>query len=574
MTGQIATRVQLALVGALGGALLWLVVEAVDQDWAGDRVGLVLTGLVLTLFGGVLAMAGPLGLLRAVPRALGLAIVAAGLVALALLRYAEPGDFFDTPMQALAGLAVATLPLPFLIAGAKSGWRDYAALFFEAWSIVLRFAAAGAFTGLIWLVIYLSDEVLRIVGIEVIGDLLNYDIVPMVVTGAVLGLAMAVIYDLAELLSPYLVLRMFRLLLPVVLAVMAVFLIGLPIRGLNGLVTGFSPAMLLLAMVAAGIALVSIAVDQTDAEATQSDVQRRSAQGMALILPIIAGLAFWAIWLRVGQHGWSPERVFVALIAAVGIGYGLVYAAAVLRGPGWMDRIRRGNIHLALGVIAVAALWLTPVLNAERISAENQLARLIGGQMAVEDLDVYTLRSWGNPGAAVLAKLEARAKEPGQEALAAVLSGEVAGTGAARAELAEALQALMPVQPASATGTRAVILGLTEDYMLLDWTEVCGKKLETGQPACLMVVADLMPALPGEEAVVFLERDANYVEVLGVSVDGGVVRTRPVMRPDGRYIGTTDAAALLRQYHVAPPPMTQAVLNQLGIGESGLLIMP
>ena len=40
-----------------------------------------------------------------------------------------------------------------------------------------------------------------------------------------------------------------------------------------------------------------------------------------------------------------------------------------------MERIRQGNIRVALGIIVLAALWLTPVLNAERISAQSQLAR-------------------------------------------------------------------------------------------------------------------------------------------------------------------------------------------------------
>jgi hypothetical protein len=67
-----------------------------------------------------------------------------------------------------------------------------------------------------------------------------------------LGLGMAVIHDLAELLSPYVVLRVFRLFLPVVLAVMAIFLVALPFRGLDGLAGGLSPAMLLLVMVGGG----------------------------------------------------------------------------------------------------------------------------------------------------------------------------------------------------------------------------------------------------------------------------------------------------------------------------------
>ena len=344
MTGQIAMRVQLSLAGALGGALIWAAIKAAERDWIGQYASLVLFGLLATLFGAILGMAGPLGLARALPRAAGLALSVAALLALTALRYGDPEDFFAGPIPALAAFTVATMPVPFLIAAEKSGWRAYPSLFLEAWSVVLRFAAAGAFTGLVWLVIYLSDEVLRIVGIDVIRQLVGRDLVVLVLSGAVMGLGMAVIHDLTELLSPYVVLRLFRLFLPVVLAVMAVFLVALPFRGLDGLAGGLSPALLLLTMVAGGIALVSIAVDQTDAEATQSPLLRRCAQGMALVLPLVAGLALWAIWLRVADNGWSPDRVFVMVVAVVGIAYGLIYAAAVLRGGAWMERIRQGNL--------------------------------------------------------------------------------------------------------------------------------------------------------------------------------------------------------------------------------------
>lgn len=575
MTGQIAARTQLAIAGGLGGLLVWLVIEALDRGWIGDYPALILSGGIVTLFGAVLGMAGPIGLSRALPRAAGLAIVVAGLIAMTLLRYESPDDFVQAGIPVLAIMAVATLPVPFLIAGAKSGWRDYALLFLEAWSVVLRFAAAGAFTGLVWLVILLSDEVLNIVGLDVIGRLLDHWVVPLVLTGAVLGLGMAVIHDLADLLSPYVVLRLFRLFLPVVLVVMAVFLVALPFRGLDGLAGGLSPALLLLTMVAGGISLVSIAVDQSDADATQSLVLIRSAQGMALLLPLVAGLALWAIWLRVADRGWSPDRVFVVLIAGLGVAYGLVYAQAVLRRGPWMERIRQGNIYMALVVIGLAALWLTPVLNAERISAQDQLARFSDGRTPVEALDLDALRSWGRPGAEVIALLETRAKEPGQEALAARLAGEAPASGVDRADLLASLKAAMPLQPATAGGTRDTLFDAAEDYMLEDWKRVCEARLSADQPACLMVVADLMPTVPGEEAMLFLQRSVDYVEIAGLYLGpDGYLRMRGTTRPDGNVFPAPDALALMRQYLDTPPPVTAAMLNQLGTGETGLIILP
>ncbi|MCU0903047.1 MAG: DUF4153 domain-containing protein [Tabrizicola sp.] len=575
MTGQIAARIGLALAGALGGFLFWTVTEAQDRDWIGQYPAMVLFGLISTLFGALLGMAGPIGLSRAVPRALGLAAVVAGLMALTALRYAEPRDFFQGPMPTLAVTLLASLPVPFLIAAAKSGWRDYPALFLEAWSVALRFVAAGAFTGLVWLVIYLSDEVLSLVGIEVIGQLIRHEIVVLVLTGAVLGLGMAVIYDLADLLSPYVVVRMFRLFLPVVLAVMAVFLVALPFRGLDGLAGGLSPALLLLTMVAAGVSLVSIAVDQSDAEATESPLLRRSAQAMALVLPVMAALATWAIWLRVADHGWTPDRVFVALIALVGVAYGLVYAQAVLRGPGWMERIRQGNIWMALAALGLAALWMTPVLNAERISAQSQLARFEAGETKVEALDLYALRFWGKPGAEVLAALDAKAKEPGQEALASMLAGEPQSPGLDQETLLAAVATAMPIQPATATGTRDTLFAAAEDYMLEDWMRVCESRPVPGQDACLMVVADLLPARPGEEAILFLQRSLDYVEISGIYVgDDGQLVSRTATRADGRYYNGTEASELMRQYQDTPPPLTAAQLNQLGTGDTGLIILP
>ena len=67
-----------------------------------------------------------------------------------------------------------------------------------------------------------------------------------------LVLALAVVTELSDYVSPFLILRLLRLMLPPVLLVLAVFLLALPLRGLSGLFGGLSAAATLLAMVAAG----------------------------------------------------------------------------------------------------------------------------------------------------------------------------------------------------------------------------------------------------------------------------------------------------------------------------------
>ena len=184
--------------------------------------------------------------------------------------------------------------------------------------------------------------------------------------------------------------------LPVVLVVMSVFILALPFQGLSHLFGDLSAAATLLAMALAGVTLVSTAVDQSDADATEAPLMRLMTQMLALLLPLPAALAGWAVWLRVDQYGLTPNRLAAAMAALLALGYGVAYAAAVLRRGRWMARIRLANTWLALGGVVLAALWLTPVLNAQRLSAASQLARYEAGRTALANLDLALLKSLEN----------------------------------------------------------------------------------------------------------------------------------------------------------------------------------
>ncbi|NJS39232.1 MAG: hypothetical protein HC783_09645 [Rhodobacteraceae bacterium] len=132
----------------------------------------------------------------------------------------------------------------------------------------------------------------------------------------------------------------------------------------------------------------------------------------------------------------------------------------------------------------------------------------------------------------------------------------------------------MPLQPASATGTRDTLLAAADGYLLADWQTVCDQSLADGAPGCLMIVADLLPTLPGEEAMLLLQRSPDYTEALGLFLDeDGDLLTRTALRADGRYPDSHEAAELMRAWRDAPPPLTPALINQLGTGEAGLMIL-
>jgi hypothetical protein len=395
-------------------------------------------------------------------------------------------------------------------------------------------------------------------------------------TGAVLGLGLAVVAELSDVLSPALVLRLLRLLVVPVLLVMALFILALPVRGLSGL-GGVSVALTLLAMVAAAATLVTAALDRSDGAAAHGPVMRRAVQGLALILPVPAALAGYALWLRVEQYGWTPERVFAALVAALAAGYALSYAGAVLRRHHWMARIRAANVWMALVLAGLAALWLTPLVDAERIAAQSQLQRFEAGLTPLEDLDIAALDGWGKAGAAARARLAERAAD--DPALAAVLAGDpvfAVEPVPDRAALLAGLAEVMPLQPPGATATRDILLDAVIDEELVRWTEACRRVTTDGRAGCVFAVADLWPAEPGEEAVVVINDPVDRVDITGLGLRAGQPVARPVVTLDGSFMDLTAGMALLRSLQDAPAPVSAAPLNRIGRGDptAGLVLLP
>ncbi|GGH55720.1 DUF4153 domain-containing protein [Frigidibacter albus] len=574
-------RLRLAGFGALAGLCGWLLTDVLAEDLGGTRLHLVLTVLAGVFFADALAMAGQMRARAAVAGAALVALPVAGLALWASLRFASVEDMLRSPHQMLAVLLLAALPVPFLIArGIGAGSRDYPALFLAAWNIVVRYAAAWLFAGVVWAVVFLSDTLLSLVGITAIDWLISeVELVPWLLTGAALGLGLAVVSELAELVSPYLVLRLLRLLLPPLLVVMVIFALALPFRGLSGLFGTFSAAATLMAIALGGVSLISIVVDQTEAEAAHTPLMRGAARAMALLLPVLAGLAVWAVLLRIGQHGLTPDRVAGGLAALVVMGYALLYAASVLSGAAWMDRIRQANIAMALVVMAAAALWQTPVLNAEALSARSQLARFQDGRIPVVQLPLHEMRwDWGRPGAAALAELGAVTGHPDQAALDARLAEVNAATGryAASSEPAgapalDALRSSLTILPEGRELPDWMLDGL-QQWETDGWMEACARTDGAGLPGCVLVIGEFLPAAPGEEALLFLNGGGDsvirqgFVSSRGTEYRASAIFVAPAVDPG--------AEALFAALHAGDIRIGPASVSALHIGAAEVLLLP
>lgn len=176
-----------------------------------------------------------------------------------------------------------------------------------------------------WMVIFLSDQLLSLVGFEYLGNIIENMWISMPLTGIILGLALAILNELKVVVSVLrrLALQLLRLLLPLVAVVVALIIVLVPFQGLEKVFGTLSAAATMLVMAAGAVTLITSSVDARDKDAAHSRLMVLSAKGLSVLLPLIAGIAVYAIWLRVEQYGWTPARISGALVSVVVLAYSL-----------------------------------------------------------------------------------------------------------------------------------------------------------------------------------------------------------------------------------------------------------
>lgn len=567
MQNHMRLRQILGAVGAFSGLALWGLFKILETSVLNDRTALTLASFVSATLGAHMALSGALTQKQAIARALLLGAGISLLTTLAAFRYDEVYDL--RPMSGVFLVLIWHVGLPFMIChGLGRGLRDYPTLYAESWKLFERLTAAWIFAGLTWAVIYLSDLVLGLVGLQILQTI--YDVEPLgpMITGAALGLGLAVMLEIGGAVVPALLQRLLRLLLPVLLAVVVIFLVILPFRSFDSVFGNLSAGTIFLVLVAMMATMVTAAIGPHKGEEVQLRLMQQATRAMAVLMPLPTALAFWALWLRVGQYGWTPERLAAGLLVALALLSAGLYVVAALR-PGWHEAIRRGNVIVALAGILSAALWVG-ILPTERISANGLLAR----SATLGPIDINALQNWGKPGARVLAELQAKA-DAGDAMLAAVLNGDVAPVDPEiLTTQRQALKALLPVQPATATATRDAFLDLAAPDMVQIWSAAC-QPPDAPPPAsqCGVIVADFLTDATGEE-VLFLQKDDYGLQISGFSFGpDGVQSHSAVAGAMMGYLYSDPESDLFARLMASPPSLMPAPMNVIPLG-GGIMFMP
>ncbi|HIE5094601.1 DUF4153 domain-containing protein [Stenotrophomonas maltophilia] len=296
------------------------------------------------------------------------------------------------------GIAVAVfVALPWWQFQLQHGhWRaSYPALFERAWQNGLTLALAALFTGLTWLLLWLWAALFQLLDVTFFRDLFRQDAFIALATGSLAGFGVLIgrTQHRAIQITRQVLFAICRGLLPLLSFIAVLFVLSLPLTGLEPLWKTRSAASLLLVLSLLLVSFTNAVYQQGDDTPPYPVLLRRLVEASLLALPVYAGLALYALGLRVAQYGWTVERVWAVLIALAVAGYAVGYALAVLRRQGrWLQMLEPVNRGLCWAVLALALLGNSPLLDPVRLTLSSQLARLRADPAAITPSDVNVLR--------------------------------------------------------------------------------------------------------------------------------------------------------------------------------------
>lgn len=310
-------------------------------------------------------------------------------------------------------LAVA-VAAPLFQAARDEGARrfPYESVHDHAWTNVVLWCACWVFVAIVFALSWLLALLFDLIKIDFLKQLLEKDWFWRSLIGLAFGAALGLLreHDGVVRLLQRVVAMVLAVLAPVLALGLVLFVLALPFTGLNALWEATkSTTPILLFCVAGALVLANAVIGNAPEQERRFPLLRYGAMGLAAVMLPLAVLAAVAISLRIGQYGFTPERLWAVVFVALACLWGAAYLYALIRGRlDWAARIRPLNLTLAFVVCGVALVLATPLVSFNAISTRDQVARLESGRTPAVKFDWAALAfDFGKPGRAALQRLAA-----------------------------------------------------------------------------------------------------------------------------------------------------------------------
>ena len=253
---------------------------------------------------------------------------------------------------------------------------------------------AAAFVGVFWTLLFLSAELFRLIGIEFLAKLIQRSAFSIPATALAFSYGIHVTDVHVAIVRGTRTLGLFLLswLLPMMALIGAAFVLALPFTGLEPLWSTRHASGILLGAAAALILLINAAFQDGRAEnRAVSALRYASVLAAVVVVPLIV-LAGYALALRIGQYGLTPDRVGVAVCVVVGACFGVGYVVAAARSGALLHGVEGTNVITVLIVVGLLLVLNSPIADPDRISVADQVGRLQSGRISPDEFDFAFLR--------------------------------------------------------------------------------------------------------------------------------------------------------------------------------------
>lgn len=309
------------------------------------------------------------------------------------------------------------ISLSFFMAAMEKGGRynaDYRTLHRYAWDRPQIFAASALFVLLVWGLLALWAALFHAVGIPIFKEIFKNEFFIGAGIGAAYAFGVHLVSQHEKIIETTRTIAesIGQALLPLLLLIIAAFLLVLPATGLAPIWDTGHAADIMAALVVFSLAFINAAI--RDENETKSRLIRASAKFLTVLLPVVSGIAFYSLYVRIAHYGLTPERIDAAILLIVALCYSTGYAFVIIRRwrGDWANAVRCLNVRLALAVMIVAAIMISPLIDRNAIAAWQQKNALLSGKVDPAEFDFGSLEyNFGNPGKEALEEIRAAAPE-------------------------------------------------------------------------------------------------------------------------------------------------------------------
>lgn len=388
------------LIGLIQGVILAALYNSLSTEWGSTRPFLIIPLCMVMVFVPLLIVQS-LGYLRTKTLFIWIltgTIALFGMAYYAVYRQSLPTQYFVDFLPVLLSCGI-----PVFIAHALilSGEQDrhfiahYPTYFDIAWKLGVQTVLAVLFTIIFWLLFYLGIGLFEIIHLSFFYNIVTNSWFGFPASAVAIAFALHITDVKVSLIRGIRSLGLLLLswLLPIITAIVTVFLISLFSTGLFLLwKTGFASWLLLIA--AASLIILINAVYQ-DGKHALPIIQRLSATlACCLLIPLVF-LALYALQLRVAQYGWSVPRIEAFVFMLIAGAYAIGYTIAVFTSISPLKFIETTNFSIACLIITLAIALQTPLADPARLMVANQLSRLQRGEVSPEKFDFKALLTQG-----------------------------------------------------------------------------------------------------------------------------------------------------------------------------------